>query len=58
MRTNGSVECWGRADERTDAPGGRFSTVTAGFGHSCGLRTDGTIECWGLGQSGEADAPD
>ena len=25
----------------------RFSAVTAGFRHSCGVRTDGTIMCWG-----------
>ncbi|MCY3805782.1 MAG: RCC1 domain-containing protein [bacterium] len=42
-----------------DAPDGRFTAVTAGLEHSCGLRTNGTIECWGGGTSdgGPADAP-
>ena len=26
---------------------GRYSAVTAGWGHTCGLRTNGTITCWG-----------
>ena len=25
----------------------RFSTLSAGYYHTCGLRTDGTITCWG-----------
>ena len=35
----------------------RYSAVSAGGGHSCGLRTDGTIECWGSNSYGEGDAP-
>ena len=37
---------------------GRYSAVTAGGGHSCGLRTNGTITCWGNNFWGQATAPD
>ena len=36
---------------------GQFSTITAGWDHTCGLRTDGTITCWGNNNYGQADAP-
>ena len=36
---------------------GRYTAVTAGSEHSCGLRTDGTITCWGWNYSGQATAP-
>ena len=28
--------------------GGRFESVSAGTGHSCGVREDGSVACWGL----------
>ena len=34
-----------------------YTVVSAGWGHSCGLRTDGTITCWGSNYDGEAEAP-
>ena len=34
-----------------------FKAITAGWGHSCGLRTDDTIACWGYNDEGQADAP-
>ena len=37
---------------------GRWTAVTAGSLHSCGLRADGTITCWGDDSSGQTDAPD
>ena len=40
-----------------DAPSGTFTTISAGYRHSCALRTDGTAECWGHNFSGEATAP-
>ena len=34
-----------------------YKAVTAGRGHSCGLRSDDTITCWGNNEGGQADAP-
>ena len=34
-----------------------ISAVSAGSGHSCGLRSDGTITCWGVNNEGQAEAP-
>ena len=46
----------------TPQPGGestgRYSAVTAGLAHSCGVRTDGTITCWGEIRFGKLDVPD
>lgn len=36
----------------------RWTAVTAGNQHSCGLRADGTVTCWGYDSDGETDAPD
>lgn len=36
----------------------RFTAVSTGNNHSCGLRTDNTVLCWGLNRHGQADAPD
>ena len=33
-----------------------FTAVSAGGGHSCGLRESGEIECWGNNDEGQADA--
>ena len=35
------------AAQSTAQSTGRYSAVTAGQRHSCGLRTNGTITCWG-----------
>src|SRR5438128_1309871 len=32
---------------------GAFSSVAAGYGHTCAIRTDGTLWCWGSNYSGE-----
>ena len=42
---------------QADPPAGRFTAVSAGWRHSCGLRSDGTIECWGRNEDGQADPP-
>ena len=28
-------------------PAGSFVSVSAGWGHTCGLRSDGSVACWG-----------
>ena len=58
MRETGAVECWGLNDVgQTNAPAGRFSAVSAGEAHSCGLRETGAVECWGWNDLGQTDAP-
>ena len=44
-------------DGQATAPGGSFSSVSAGTWHSCGLRTDNTVECWGTGPLWPDDGP-
>ena len=54
-----TVVCWGdNTDGQTDAPEGKFSTVSAGDAHSCGIRSDRTVVCWGQNSDGRAEAPD
>ena len=33
--------------------GSRWAHISAGFGHSCGIRTGGTLWCWGLNYRGQ-----
>ena len=35
----------------------RFTAITVGSGHACGLRTDGGISCWGNNDHGQATPP-
>ena len=35
----------------------RFTEITAGFGHTCGIRQDGGISCWGNNEHGQATPP-
>ena len=56
-----NVVTWGQSSPTVEpnptTPGGTFNAVTAGRGHTCGLKTDATITCWGNNASGQADAP-
>ena len=44
-------------DGKSDPPHGQFSTITAGWEHTCGLRTDNTVACWGNNYQGRSDPP-
>jgi hypothetical protein len=35
----------------------RFTQITAGADHTCGLRSDGSATCWGRDASGQAEPP-
>src|SRR3990172_4389445 len=41
----------------SDDPSVVGSTVSAGNGHTCGVRTDGTLACWGYNNAGRAPPP-
>ena len=57
MGSDWTVVCWGANwDGQTDAPEGKFRAVSAGAGHSCGVRSDWTVVCWGRNSDGQADA--
>jgi hypothetical protein len=45
VRTDGAVVCWGW-DLLTNAPSGAFTSVSAGYHHSCAVRVDGSVACW------------
>ena len=42
---------------QADAPPGKFTTITTGSDHSCGIRTDHTAVCWGDNTYGQTDTP-
>ena len=40
--------CWGSSHEgQATSPGGRFTAISAGDNHTCGLRPGGEAACWG-----------
>ena len=49
---------WVLTEPRTDPPSGeRFTAITAGSWHTCGLRQDGGVSCWGYNNHGQASPP-
>jgi len=56
--SDGGVVCWGANEVgQADAPGGRFASVSAGWGISCGVRIEEIVVCWGGGE-GLVEDPD
>ena len=50
--------CWGsNSDGQSSPPEGSFTAITAGQGHTCGLKTDGSALCWGDDYSGQSSPP-
>ena len=47
----------GDGETQVHSPPVVFTAITAGRGHTCGLRTDGTAICWGQNDYGQADPP-
>lgn len=67
IATDGLTYCWGRNDrqqlgdpeagDQSSFPlavvgGHRFTSISLGMHHACGLKADGTAYCWGDGSSG------
>lgn len=72
VRSDGSLWCWGKnelgqvgvassAIEITTptevAPGTRWTAISAGGLHACGIRDDHTLWCWGSNAEGEIGQP-
>lgn len=68
LAADGTAYCWGNDEAGelgTGTAGGksgtpaavagglRFSMLSAGYAHTCGVATDGTAYCWGANESGE-----
>ncbi|MYA00899.1 MAG: hypothetical protein F4Y35_03860 [Chloroflexi bacterium] len=53
--SDGTATCSGRL--HAEVPDERFTSVSVGRRHACGVRIDGGITCWGANQFGESDPP-
>lgn len=57
IHESGELACWGLNDQgQTDAPSGRYRSVSAGLSHTCAVRESGEAVCWGQ-DGGPADVP-
>jgi len=68
-----NTDCWGEGELYWETSGhgqsyvpvetwsggemGRLQQVSAGSGHTCGLKEDGSLECWGADGFGESTPP-
>ena len=58
MRSDRSVACWGaQGGGAATPPAGSFDSVSAGAGHTCGVRSNGSVACWGSNADGRATPP-
>lgn len=76
IRITGEVVCWGQGKQQIEPgycydsdgdcgqsapPAGKFTHVTCGETHSCGVLQDGNVRCWGndfdLGEDAEEGTP-
>jgi hypothetical protein len=58
VKTGGNIACWGyNGVGQATPPSGSFSSVDAGYYHTCGVRTDGSVACWGYNGYGQATPP-
>jgi alpha-tubulin suppressor-like RCC1 family protein len=72
LTADGEAWCWGSNDDGALGDGSqdefastpsrveasvRFTSVTVGFRHTCGLDSDGGAWCWGTNQVGQLGAP-
>ena len=48
VRSDGTIDCWGKRNRWEPIPQGRFLSVDAGIGGICGIRQDRSIACWQL----------
>ena len=52
------LACWGgNTFGQSTPPCGRFLSVSAGDGHSCGVKSNGDAVCWGRNDVGQSDVP-
>jgi alpha-tubulin suppressor-like RCC1 family protein len=58
VKTDGSIACWGFNNYgQATPPAGTFSSVSAGYSHTCALKIDGTVTCWGDNSLGQTTSP-
>ena len=51
---SGDHRCWGRGEYGVATPtAGEFSSMGAGYAHSCAIRVDGSLTCWGWDGDGQ-----
>jgi hypothetical protein len=58
IRSDGTLAGWGYSCcGQINVPGGTFTAVAAGDGHSLAIRSDGTLAGWGWNGGGQINVP-